>query len=199
MPLQNRVTPSGEIIAVAARGLFMGNRGCLHDRQGRVVRHFRELRWLICLLNFKNRKLELMKPGHYTPLFFLHEVTALAAGHRPCAECRRPAFNQFIGCWPDSAPGMRAAQLDEVLHGERMGPRMRAPLGDLPGGVFVRLANDPRAFLLQRELLLAWTPFGYEERIAVPDAVVEVLTPPSAVEVLRRGYKPEVHPSANDE
>src|SRR3954465_3835639 len=95
MPRQNRVTPFGQIVAEPQRGTLMGNRGRLHDEEGRIRRPWQLERWIVCLLEFKGRKRQVMTPGHYTELFFLDEATALAAGHRPCAECRRVAFDAF--------------------------------------------------------------------------------------------------------
>src|SRR5215204_4373861 len=128
MPLQNRVTPLGALIADPARGLLYGNRGCLHDRQGTIRRSFAVKRWIACRLEFKGRKRPLLRPGRYTELFFLDEATAFAAGHRPCAECRRADFNRFREAWVRAnLPGEEPAQvlvptIDARLHGERIGP-----------------------------------------------------------------------------
>ena len=202
MPRQNRVTPRSELIAVPARGTFMGNRGCLHDDAGRIVRTHRGRRWIICALEFKGRRLGLADPGCYTLLFFLDEATALAAGHRPCGECRRAAFRAFVDAWTAANPGAlpegatRIDDLDRVLHRERTGPRRRAPVDGLPDGTFVALDGDPRPHLVLGDALLPWTPEGYGTRIARPSTPVEVLTPPSIVAALRAGYRPALHPSA---
>ncbi|MFL5386060.1 MAG: hypothetical protein ACJ8GN_26395 [Longimicrobiaceae bacterium] len=198
MPRQNRVTPRGELVAVDARGTFMGNRGCLHDAAGRIRRAWQLKRWIVCELEFKGRHRPVMQPGCYTELFFLDEATALAAGHRPCAECRRPAFRAFLAAWAAGGPGglPSAPALDEVLHRERTSPPWRAPLGTLPDGAFVALPGDPRPFLVLGDALLAWTPGGYTDRRARPSATVEVLTPRSTVEALRAGYRPVLHSSA---
>ena len=199
MPRQNRVTPRGELIAVDARGTFMGNRGCLHDAAGRIRRAWQLKRWIICELEFKGRHRPVMQPGRYTELFFLDEATALAAGHRPCAECRRPAFLAFLAAWAAGRPGgdtPRVPALDEVLHRERTAPPWQAPLDTLPDGAFVALPGDPRPFLVLGGALLAWTPGGYTDRAARPPAAVEVLTPRSTVEALRAGYRPVLHPTA---
>jgi hypothetical protein len=202
MPRQNRVTPRGELIAVEARGTFMGNRGCLHDAAGRIRRAWQLKRWIICELEFKGRHRAVMQPGCYTELFFLDEPTALAAGHRPCAECRRPAFFAFLAAWAagdsSGSPGgpLRATAVDEVLHRERTGPPWQAPLGTLPDGAFVALPGDPRPFLVLGGALLAWTPGGYTDRLPRSSATVEVLTPRSTVAALQAGYRPVFHPTA---
>ena len=199
MSRQNRVTPRGELIAVDARGTFMGNRGCLHDAAGRIRRAWQLKRWIICEPEFKGRHRPVMQPGRYTELFFLDEATALAAGHRPCAECRRPAFLAFLAAWAAGRPGgetPRTPALDEVLHRERTAPPWQAPLDTLPDGAFVALPGDPRPFLVLGGALLAWTPGGYTDHVARPPAAVEVLTPRSTVEALRAGYRPVLHPTA---
>src|SRR4051794_26424644 len=99
MPRQNRVTPSGDIITTPERGTLMGNRGVLHDADARIVRRWQGKRWIACVLEFKGRWRPVMAPGRYTELFFLDEATALAAGHRPCAECRRRRFDEFRDTW----------------------------------------------------------------------------------------------------
>src|SRR5262249_27366978 len=147
MPRQNRITPSGEIIATPERGAFMGNRGVLHDAEGRIRRAWQVKRWLLCLLRFKGRKRQVMMPGRYTELFFPDEATGLAAGHRPCAECRRDRFRAFCRAWPgNSGLDATATAIDERLHAERVGPgrskrTCMARLDDLPDGVFVRLED----------------------------------------------------------
>src|SRR4051794_9642506 len=145
MPHQNRVTPTGELIAVADRGTFTGNRGVLHDPAGRIVRQYQVRRWITCLLEFRGRHRTVLAPGRYTHLFFLDEATAFAAGHRPCAECRRADYQRFRQCWA-AAQGLAelpgADAMDDVLHGERLpvaGRRRTVPVlfGDLPDGTFV--------------------------------------------------------------
>src|SRR5438067_6325281 len=148
MPRQNRVTPFGEIVATPERGTFMGNRGVLHDDQGRIRRAWQVKRWLVCVLAFRGRKRRVMTPGHYTELFFLDEATALAAGHRPCAECRHARFLAFCDAWKAArpwaggSPRPTAAEIDDRLHDERVGPdrskrSFPAALDGLPDGVFV--------------------------------------------------------------
>ena len=150
MPLQNRVTPFGEIVATPERGTMMGNRGILHDGGQRVRRRWAGRAWICCLLEFRGRRDPVMAPGHYTRLFFLDEPTALAAGHRPCAFCRRADYRAFQAAWavgsaqPNLGSKPRAAEMDRVLHAERVGPggtkRLHpAPIDTLPDGVFVTL------------------------------------------------------------
>ena len=118
MPHRNRVTPFAEVIDTPARGLLYGNRGVLHDDQGRIVRDWRVRRWIACVLEFKGRRRPLLRPGRFTELFFLDEATAFAAGHRPCAECRRADFNRFRDAWAETHPGasLRVDDIDRVLH-----------------------------------------------------------------------------------
>ena len=209
MPRQNRVTPFGAIVAVPDRGTLMGNRGVLHDAAGTVRRPWRLKRWILCVLEFKGRKRAVMSPGRWTELFFLDEATGLAAGHRPCAECRRARFRAFQTAWaagnPDLATGRlpAAGELDDRLHAERVGPgrekvRFAAELDELPDGVFVTVdGGDETAFLVWRGELLAWSPGGYRERRPRPaGARASVLTPAATVAAIRAGYAPEVHPSA---
>ena len=132
MPLQNRVTPLGELIADPARGLVYGNRGCLHDAEGTIRRRFQVKRWIACRLEFKGRRrVEKLRPGRYTELFFLDEATAFAAGHRPCAECRRADYVRFLELVGES----RATAIDERLHVERLAPYRTAALDTLPDAV----------------------------------------------------------------
>jgi hypothetical protein len=147
-PLQNRVTPFGEIVAVSERGTMMGNRGILHDVTGRLRRRWTSPLWICCVLQFRGRRDPVMAPGHYTRLFFLDEPTALAAGHRPCAYCRRAAYNAFRSAWTAANADLglganpRAVEIDRVLHAQRLGPggskRLhRADLTSLPDGTFI--------------------------------------------------------------
>lgn len=196
MPRQNRVTPFGTIMATPARGTLMGNRGCLHDAAGRIRRPYQSKRWIICLLHFKQRHRTVMTPGQYTELFFLDEATALAAGHRPCAECQRERFNHFRTLWavanPSLAGGLTkppATLIDTVLHEERLQPEQAAvSLDQLPDGSFVAL-DDGHAYLVHQTKLLRWTPFGYES-LTTPLSVqsAKLLTPPSIVRTLAAGY-----------
>ena len=206
MPRQNRVTPLGDLIADPARGLVYGNRGCLHDPEGRIRRRFAVKRWIACQLEFRGwHRTQLMQPGRFTELFFLDEATAFAAGHRPCALCRRADYDRFVEIWSTLHPGQRGADaIDEQLHGERVEPATRgqrhhhAPLAELPDGAFVLVRSE--AHLVFGDELLRWTPRGYVSSHRFPPQVDAVLiTPPSLVEVLRTGWVPLVplvHPSA---
>jgi hypothetical protein len=208
MPLQNRVTPLGELVADPARGLVYGNRGCLHDERGVIRRDWQVKRWIACRLEFKERKRPaLLQPGKYTELFFLDEATAFAAGHRPCALCRREDYNDFSAIWSELHPGQHGADaMDAQLHTERVDPRARgqlrhrAALDDLPDGAFVLQGEEP--WLVLGSTLRRWTPGGYDRMDLRPSGQrALVVTPPSLVAVLRAGWEPVVpflHPSASD-
>jgi hypothetical protein len=206
MPKQNRVTPFGEIIATPERGLYMGNRGVLHNEEGRIKKPWLLKRWIVCELEFHGRKREVMSPGRYTELFFLDEATAFAAGHRPCAECRRAKYNEYCACFDGIkvSKGTPIAELiDDKLHAERLTQDHRkrtfsASLSDLPDAAFVIVPDDgERACMVWGKHLLAWSPGGYQERRPRPRNVkVQVLTPRSTVKVIQAGYRPVVHPSA---
>lgn len=207
-PRQNRVTPFGDIVAVPARGTLMGNRGCLHDAQGRIRRPYRLTNWIYCLLEFRGRRRAVMSPGRYTELFFLDEATALAAGHRPCFECQRERYRAFMACWargnPDRVAGetLRAPAVDAVLQGERFGadggkPRWRADAGDLPAGAM--LEADGKAWRVEEPggtvRVRAWSAAGYgERRVLAAAARVAVLTPESVVNAIRQGFAPRPLP-----
>jgi hypothetical protein len=207
MPRQNRVTPFSTLLATPARGTLTGNRGCLHDEHGQIRRSYQGQRWIICLLEFKGRRRAIMQPGHYTELFFLDEATALAAGHRPCAECQRDRFNLFREFWAKGNSELTnvarptAVVIDSVLHRERTAitaePRgLHHPIDDLPDGTFI--TNDEQtAYLVFDHQLLHWKPDGYqraaEDIVATP---LRVLTPASIVRALSAGYPVNVHPSA---
>jgi hypothetical protein len=191
MPLQNRVTPLGELIADPARGLVYGNRGCLHDASGRIRRHHNGRRWIACRLRFRGwHRSPLLQPGRFTELFFLDEATAFAAGHRPCALCRREDYNRFLALVGE--PGADA--IDARLHAERFSHHHDS---DLPDGAFV--LHDGEPWLVCGTQLLRWTPAGYTERVARPPGGLTVITPPSLVAVLRAGWSgavPLLHGSA---
>jgi hypothetical protein len=211
MPLQNRVTPEGEIIATPHRGLFMGNRGGAFHLPDRSLgaRRWASRQWICCVLEFRGRHREVMQPNRYTELFFLDEATAFAAGHRPCFECRRADAERFAELWARTqgkAERERAPAMDETLHAERVGGRHRkatylARRGDIPSGAFVRYARDgerARPYLVVGDSLLGWHPSGYRS-LVMPAEIgeeVEVLTPRSIVAVLAAGYRPILHPSA---
>jgi hypothetical protein len=200
MPLQNRVTPLSELIADPARGLVYGNRGCLHDAQGRIRRRYDGRRWIACRLTRGWHRSPLLQPGKFTELFFLDEATAFAAGHRPCALCRREDYVRFGSLWRRGERGADA--IDARLHAERLTGRTQrhhaAPLDSLPDGAFV--LRDGAPWLVRGDALRRWTPGGYTERVRRPvgDAAM-LITPPSLVEILRTGWQgsvPLLHPSA---
>ena len=204
-PLQNRVTPLGDLVADPARGLVYGNRGCLHDAHGRIRRRWQVKRWIACRLEFRGwHRQPLMQPGRFTELFFLDEATSFAAGHRPCALCRRADYDRFGEIWRTLHPGQVGADpLDEQLHGERVDPATRgqrhhhASHEDLPDGAFVLHGGAPWA--VRGKELLRWSPAGYVDRIARPSGAGLVITPPSLVAVLRSRWTsvlPLLHPSA---
>jgi hypothetical protein len=188
VPLQNRVDPYGRLVATAARGTMMGNRGVLHNDHQEIVRGHRGIRWICCELQFKGRRDPVMAPGLYTRLFFLDEATALAAGHRPCAECRRPEYHAFLEAWTRAHKGTWSApSMDLVLHRERLGPRHELALDSLPDGCIVEWTGQPH--LVRGDSLLPWTHGGYTGRTERPKGtMVKVLTPTSIVRTLRAGY-----------
>jgi len=198
VPLENRVDPYGRLLRTPARGTMMGNRGgAIHNEEREIVRRYASRRWIACVLEFRGRKRAVMSPGRYTELFFLDEAVALAAGHRPCAECRRERYEAFRRAW-DALRPPRADEMDAALHAARIDRRGRkvtceARLDSLPDGCFVEL--DGAAWLVRGEALALWTPEGYGRRIARPERRVTVLTPRPAVECLGAGYRPEIHRS----
>jgi hypothetical protein len=205
MPLRNRVTPLGDLIADPARGLVYGNRGCLHDAAGTIRRHHAGRRWIACRLRFRGwHRHPLLQPGRFTELFFLDDATAMAAGHRPCALCRRADYDRLAATWRALHPDQVGAdEIDRQLHRERIGEgpskrRMqRGSAAALPDGTFVLLDGEPH--VVRGPHLLRWTPSGYETGRPRRREDVDVLTPPSLVEVLRAGWDPLVpflHPSA---
>ena len=205
MPLQSRVTPFGELIATPARGTMFGNRGGHFHRDNRTLgaRRWASRQWICCVLSFKGRRHNVWGPG-YTDLFFLDEVTALAAGHRPCFECRRADANAFAETWAQTKGSAfpYVEEMDRVLQVERVDGRAKRThdmtIDDLPDGVFITLNSAPDiAYAIRGAQLLRWSENGYVETIARPRGMVRVLTPPSIVAVLAAGYRPQWHPSAN--
>jgi hypothetical protein len=200
MPLQNRVDPFGNLFADTARGTFMGNRGGrIHDAKRELTRRrWASRQWICCVLSFKARRRTVWGEG-YTELFFLDEPTALAAGHRPCFECRRVAALAFARAFAGVGPRLGAAAMDRVLQAERLDGRdkrlHRAALDTLPDGAFI--ARDGIALAVRGKGLLRWTPSGYRDAERRPHGVsVDVLTPPSIVHALANGYQPSWHVSA---
>lgn len=208
-PLQNRVTPFGDIVASAARGDLMGNRGILHDETRQLgAARWRTKAWISCVLEWKGGQRTVMSPGSYTELFFLDEATACAAGHRPCAQCRRRDHDRFVAAWRRAGDSGKEAPatapiIDARLHSERVSPRTRAkitftaPLAGLPDGTMVTLADAPsQALLVLGDALLPWLPQGYGAPIKKPFETAAVLTPSSMVGALRAGYRPHLHRTA---
>jgi hypothetical protein len=203
MPLQNRVDPFGELFARPSRGLFLGNRGGrFHtDDQELTKRRWASRQWICCVLDFKNRQRDVWG-RYYTELFFLDEVTAFAAGHRPCFECRRKDAEVFAAAWQQACKlraRPRADEMDLVLHAERLNGRAkrlyRRNVDSLPDGAFVALEEG--AWALRDNSMLRWTPEGYDTRKRRPrGAMVDVLTPPVIIGALAAGYRPQWHPSA---
>jgi hypothetical protein len=193
MPFRNRVTPLGELISTPERGLLYGNRGRLHDEGGNIRRQWQVKRWISCRLEFRGRHRAggPMAPNRYTGLFFLDEATALAAGHRPCAECRNPDYRSFLAL----TAAARAGELDELLHAER-GRLHDTQLDELPDGAFVVFEGEP--WLVLGSALLRWTPGGYSEQRPRFSGRISVATPPTSLRVLASGWRgtlPLVHPS----
>jgi len=202
MALQNRVTALGDIVAHSARGQMMGNRGGrIHERdQTLQTRRWASSAWIICVLEFKQRHRQVMSANSYTELFFLDEVTALAAGHRPCFECRRTAANDFATKW-GQLRGLgnraRAHDMDRELHQQRVAAfrSKKYPhraLSTLPDGTMILWDGQPAA--IKDNQLLTWTLEGYDGAFARPTGgQVEVITPLCTVEILKAGYRPLFH------
>jgi hypothetical protein len=203
VPLQNRVDPFGELFADTSRGTRFGNRGGrFHtDDQKLTQRRWVSRQWICCVLEFKNRQRDVWG-RYYTELFFLDEVTALAAGHRPCFECRRKDAVAFAELWQQAfklKESPRAGEMDDVLHRERLDGRLkrrhRRALDGLPDGAVIALEDG--AFAVRGRTLLPWTPTGYAAPRRRPrGSMVDVLTPPAILAVLAAGYHPQWHPSA---
>ena len=210
MPQKKRVDPFNLLHAVPQRGAWFGNRGCLHDRNGNIKWLQKTDRWIICELSFKDRRRPLLQPGRYTELFFMDEATALAAGHRPCMECRRPAAKEFL-----ALTGFETVTaLDTQLSSERLldGPVVD-DLTSLPNGTMVGWLFT--AYLVYEGGLYRWSFDGYErvesiqkdvEATIIPNSLglsrldtkftqeeVKLITPRTTVEALRRGYLPHVN------
>ncbi len=201
-PARNRVTPSGDIEAFPLRGAWTGNRGILH-RDREIVRFHASDLWIVCALEFRGRRREQWQPGHYTFLFFHDEAVAFAAGHRPCAECRRESYDAYRTAWVEglktSAPS--AKQINRQLYGERIvrGTHRRRihrlPWAELPDGAFVLLDENPAVVI--GDQLSEWTREGYGEHRQRPTrGVANVITPPSTVAALRAGYPVQIDDDA---
>jgi hypothetical protein len=198
MALQNRVDPFGELFVTPERGMLMGNRGGrLHDDAKKLgARRWASRQWICCSLDFNGRHRDVWGEG-YSELFFLDEVAAFAAGHRPCFECRRKAAENFAALFPGKRSGMRAVAMDEVLHAERLDKKAkrthRRRLDALPDGTMIAL--DGETFAVSGHSLLRWTPSRYKgARPRLRGVEVDVLTPPSILAVLQAGYPVLWHP-----
>jgi hypothetical protein len=201
MPLPNRVTPFGDLVATPARGTLMGNRGGrIHtDDRKLSARRWASRQWICCVLDFKGRQRDVWG-RYYTELFFLDEVTAFAAGHRPCFECRRKDAEEFAGLFSGVKQRATAPAMDKILHAERLDGKAkrlhRRALDALPDGAMIVRGGE--AFAVRGGHLLRWAPQGYAERIRRPRGIMtDVLTPPSMLGVLQGGYLPQWHDSAH--
>lgn len=199
MPLQNRVDPFGEIHAVSSRGRLMGNRGILHGEDGVLNRRYKHQNWVTCALEFNNRQRAVMAPGRYTHLFFLDEATAFAAGHRPCAECRRARYKSFVAAWcrvhgrPETGKSMPQT-IDRILHASRIargGAKVtyQASLAGLPDGTFFVDRGKPA--LVWKGARFRWSFEGYRQTSHLTSDLVTVLTPRPIVEVFASGWRPD--------
>jgi len=203
MPLQNRVTPMGDIVAVPQRGTFMGNRGIIHDPATRTLlsRRWSTKAWIICVCEFRGWRRAVMARRSWTELFFLDEASALAAGHRPCFFCRRADANRFRAAWAEghAVPPPRASEMDEVLHGERLDGRvkrlhpLREPVEALPDGAMIQAGGE--TLLIVKGKALHWSFDGYQPA-NMPAGDVQLITPPSTLRALVAGYRPVLHSSA---
>lgn len=206
MPLQNRVDPWGQLNAVNAKGAWLGNRGILHNDLKEIVAPWRHKSWVTCELAYKDRKRTIFSSGSYSELFFLDEATALSAGHRPCAECRRARYVEFKDQWikANADPSdikVPVSTIDKQLHSERAvrGGKKLTYSGEfksLPSGAFIE--RDGIACLYWQGRLLKWSPSGYVEDYSLPhqDELVTILTPQSIVWMFQNGFTPQVHESA---
>jgi hypothetical protein len=201
-PLQNRVTPFGDVVTIAQRGLLTGNRGIIHDPATKTLlrRRWTSTAWIICTCDFKGRRRDVMGGRSWTELFFLDEAIALAAGHRPCFFCRRAAAEAFRAAWAsgNGGPVPAATLMDTILHTERLdhGDKRVHPLEEsltsLPNGAVV--ARDETAFTMVNGRAHAWSEAGYLKPQDL-NAADGVLTPPSTLAALRAGYAPMLHPT----
>jgi hypothetical protein len=208
MPLQNRVTPFGRIVALADRGSLMGNRGCLHDATRNVTRLSARPAWVTCQLEWKGIHRQIMSPGKYTELFFLDEATALAAGHRPCSDCRSERLKQFQQAWACGVEGRATgvtpvSRIDPVMQADRWVSRgvqrtFQASTAELPDGVMVELPCElGTARLKWHGQLFRWSSAGYSDPIDRGPSRVTVLTPACTVKTIEAGFSVEPHLSLN--
>jgi hypothetical protein len=204
MPLQNRINPMGELEAIKSRGAFLGNRGIIHNEQKKIISSFKIKGWVTCRLEFKGRKRELMAKGRYTELFFLDEATALSAGHRPCAECRRKRYNEFKLKWLQANESLlindstSIASIDKIIHQDRIYKKQKVTYQDkmnlLPKGTMIQINSIN--YLIWNNKVFKWTFEGYEiSNIDITNNNVIVLTPKSYVEMFKKGFVPTVHNS----
>jgi hypothetical protein len=204
MPLQNRVTPTGDIVSTPHRGLFTGNRGIIHDPATKTLlnKRWSNPAWLTCVCEFRGRRRKVMGGRSWTELFFLDEATAFAAGHRPCFYCRRDDANRFRAAWEagNRVADVLAPEMDAVLHRERLDGRNKRlhalpmTLDELPDGAMVQQGAE--SFLMVQGRPLRWSLAGYREaQGAIEEALL--LTPPSTLRAFSAGYRPVLHPSAN--
>jgi hypothetical protein len=209
MARRNRVDPWGDLHAVPERGLLTGNRGCLVDDRGEVVRHHRGRLWITCLIEYRGWRQPLDRPGRWTPIFFLDEAVALAAGHRPCALCRREAYLRYrnaIAAALESESLSAADDLNRRLAAQRLRPGRgldratdrilwRLEIGRLPSGAVIVIDGTATLLLDDRVLDFAFTGWGHP-RLRPRNGEVPVLTPPTSVAALANGYVPVLHPTA---
>lgn len=201
-PRQNRVDPFGVIRAVPDRGSFMGNRGIIHDATSRTLlkRRWTTKAWIICVCSFKGRQRKVMSPGTYTELFFFDEVTALAAGHRPCFECRRQAAKTYAGCFADAhrTADPKVREIDTVLHSQRLAAGGKAvriaidKLEELPDGTMISVSGA--AMALRNGAALPWSFSGYGDPVPMQKLTgpaTTLITPMATIGVLRAGYRPD--------
>ena len=205
MALQNRVDPWGNLHAVNARGNWMGNRGILHNSDKQIITQWRHKQWVTCALSFKGRQREIFAPNSYSELFFLDEATALAAGHRPCAECRREKHKEFKTIWFQANPQFgnetsSISVIDKQLHLERVDRAknkvtFNAIVSSLPEGTIFE--HESNSYLIWEDQYFLWTHHGYMKTMQAVsiDTCVAVLTPASIVAIYRLGFKPQIHPS----
>jgi hypothetical protein len=202
-PRRNRVTPMGDIVAIPLRGAWTGNRGNLHEGT-EIVRFHRSALWITCALRFRDWWHEQWMPRRFTWLFFHDEAVAFAAGHRPCALCRRLAYLEFQQAWVsgNGGPVPKAWEMNRQLHAERIirGTHRRKlhQMGwdALPDGAFVLAGSGPA--LVLGDTVVPWTVTGYTSRQPRPQqGTAEVITPPSTVAALRAGYRPQIDAQAS--